>query len=98
MKLYWSYNSIPELAGLPKAEQKKRWSEACEGAKGTRQFWQAVVIMCIVLGAFVFVGDRLIRESFWWMGGVAGAIAGFLFGQMQCRMVSGYLRQNPPVN
>ena len=27
MKLYWSYNSIPELADLPKEKRKEIWQE-----------------------------------------------------------------------
>ncbi|HEY1013481.1 MAG TPA: hypothetical protein VGE07_12300 [Herpetosiphonaceae bacterium] len=41
MKFYWRMDSIPELAGLPKAEQRRRWRRAYFRSFRSRRLWLA---------------------------------------------------------
>jgi hypothetical protein len=73
MKLYWSVDQIPELAGLS-PEQKKQAMQFCI-KKYAFRLWQ--LWLCIfVLVALTLVAKSIIQFS----GTIADAITGFISG------------------
>jgi hypothetical protein len=49
MKLYWGLNSIPELRGLPKAQQKRLWRIGVRAGGRMPRVWGAYFLMVLVL-------------------------------------------------
>lgn len=45
MRFYWRTGSIPELAGLPKAEQRRRWRQAYFRSFRSRRLWLAFALL-----------------------------------------------------
>jgi polyferredoxin len=50
--MYWRWNSIPELADLPKAERKRLWTEA----KRDPFRWSDLVLLVVILAIAVGMG------------------------------------------
>jgi hypothetical protein len=48
MRIYWSLNSIPELAGLTKAQKRAIWREACWHSIGHWQWWVGLLLFFLI--------------------------------------------------
>ncbi len=57
MKLYWGLNSIPELAGLPKAQQRQLWWASLRLAVRRPRIWGPAALVSLVFQA-VYSGIR----------------------------------------
>jgi hypothetical protein len=94
MKLYWSYNSIPELADLPKEKRKEIW-HACH-LKGLAhwQTWGA----CLVCGLCCVTGSELGKLCYGRIGGfigamIAGGLGGLIAWEVTATMVRPHIRE-----
>ena len=89
MRLYWSWQSIPELSGLPSAERARLLLEC---RKKMLRHWQ--VWLAILVGGLAFIGAVLLAitlvtgAGFGWLwtvvvvGGGWGVLFGFLMDQV----------------
>jgi hypothetical protein len=87
MKLYWGFNSIPELQGLPKAQQRRLWSSGVRAGWRMPRVWGAYLLMALFMGVGIFVprllGDLLDGQGLrvlW--GAVWGGLGGLLANQI----------------
>jgi hypothetical protein len=77
MKLYWSINSIPELADLPKEKRKEVWKSCHIKCFLHWQIWASAVLF----GLGVAAGSALGEFYYGRIGGTIGAaIAGGIVG------------------
>jgi hypothetical protein len=56
MKIYYSMDSIPELAGLPRADQKKLFSQSLLRLLRSLRCWISLLVLftvCAFLGTFL---------------------------------------------
>ena len=93
MKLYWSYNSIPELANLPKENRKEVWA-ACHPKIFRRSIWISMIIAAVCIPLGIEIGKS-------YFGGIAGLIVAVIIGgivgaliwQVQAAMAMPYIRE-----
>jgi hypothetical protein len=101
MKLYWSYNSIPELADLPKEKRKEVWKTCHLKCWTSWPFWITTVAI-IVIGTMVggatlrklgyFCSDNhYIMGSFW--AGAIGIFITFIITQVEISLARPYIRE-----
>lgn len=77
MKLYWTFNDITELRGLPRAEQRRLWRRVQGPAYRHWETWLAVAILCAICGTGQYF--------FGVLGvGLGGGIGGLVFGRFAC--------------
>lgn len=97
-RIYWGFGSIPELADLPKKEQRRLWRRYCWSSFGHWQTWLAVLGM----GVFGAIPGLLVpaldaaefpAPLFFVLSGVAGGIGGFFYSQVFTAMARPYLRE-----
>ena len=75
MKIYWSLNSVPELAALPRGERHGAFNEAVRRYRSRLTLVQRVgefTAICLAGGIAGVVG-ALLTSSAVWGGGVGGA-------------------------
>jgi len=95
MRIYWSLNSVPELAALPKMERKRVWRTCYHRTFRHWQTWLALLFCGLCGGAGVQIG-KFIFEDGWMMlvcAGICGGIGGFIFGQVATQIAIPYIRQ-----
>ena len=68
MPIYWSYNSVPELAALPKPRRKEIWRE-CRDLKWAPWWVLLIVFFAWVAGPILLV---LLNLPLYWRGLVTG--------------------------
>lgn len=86
MKVYWKIGDIPELQGIPPAEQRELWRRA-QGP--THRQWQVWLAMA-TLGALVVIGSFLGGML---GAGLFGAIGGLIYGQVASHWARPHLRE-----
>ncbi|HYF65500.1 MAG TPA: hypothetical protein VD886_21920 [Herpetosiphonaceae bacterium] len=87
MKIYWGANSIPELKGLPKAEQRRLWFIGLRAGLRKPRVWAAYALMitAIMVGVALpsilelFPGN-LALAALW--GGLWGGLGSFIANQI----------------
>lgn len=92
MRLYWGYSSIPELAGLPAAQQRTLWRKAFWRSIGHWQWWLGLLLFFLIeLSGLAMLRDLghngQIETSF-----LAG-FAGLVFAQFTIEAARADLRQ-----
>jgi len=91
MPIYWTNNSIPELAELPIEERNAVWRSHYNLAFRHWQTWLGLLIcgLCAVAGGFlgVAIGSKYLGLA------IGGGIGGFIFGQVLISQIRPYLRQ-----
>ncbi len=95
MKIYWSYNSIPELADIPKEKRKEVWTTCYHRSKiSYRYILVAVVIGAVCISAGMLLGKFYLGRTGGILGtAIAGGIAGFIIGQSIIASVRPYVRE-----
>ncbi|HSZ59318.1 MAG TPA: hypothetical protein VK797_26990 [Tepidisphaeraceae bacterium] len=92
MRIHWSLNSAPELAGLPKAQKRTRLWKAHWGSIGHWQWWAGFLLFVLIeLSGFVVLrhlGHNGIIETL-----LLAGFAGFVFGQFVLLAARAHLRQ-----
>jgi hypothetical protein len=93
MKLYWTYNSIPELADLPKDKRKEVWA-TCHRKMLHRYIWVACVIGAVCVPAGMIIGESYFGR----IGGIieamiAGGIGGLIIGEVKVAMTRPHIRE-----
>jgi hypothetical protein len=88
--IYWTLNSIPELAGLSKEERQKIWQAAYWKTFRHWQTWLALLApgICATLLSALVVGGR----SLLW-GMLGGAIGGGIFGYVAMHTALPYVQE-----
>ena len=71
MALYWSYNSVPELAALPKARRKQIWRE-CKNLKTAPWWVLLIVFLAWVACPFLLILLNLPSRYHHWEGVIGG--------------------------
>jgi hypothetical protein len=84
MKIYWTKNSIPELAGLSSEERNRLW-KIC--FKKAMHEWQSKAGI-VIAGLFAGIGCMLFGPE---GGGIGGGIGGFIFSQIISNRMRPYL-------
>jgi hypothetical protein len=92
--LYWTYNSIPELADLPKEKRKELW-HACHLKVFVH--WQ-IWVSLLVCGLCAATGTELGKFYYNHIGGFLGAmlgggIGGFIVGQVGVAVTRPHIRE-----
>jgi hypothetical protein len=91
MPIYWTNDSIPELAGLPKEERNAVWRNHYKLAFRHWQTWVGALIcgLCAAAGGFfgVMLGSKYLGLA------IGGGVGGFIFAQILITQVRPYLRQ-----
>ncbi|MGD0573111.1 MAG: hypothetical protein ABSB11_08840 [Sedimentisphaerales bacterium] len=93
MKFYWSINSIPELAGLPKQNRKKAWR------KTHLKYFFKVGVISTVLDVFFIVVGCLFGQIYYGFGGgligivIAGGIGGTIAWELEANLIRPCLRE-----
>ena len=75
MKIYWSANAVPELQGLERKEQMKRFKEI--NKEGRKHIGAMPWIYLIITALIVTVGAVLLGLTGVLMGAVVGGCMGF---------------------
>jgi hypothetical protein len=91
MPIYWTIKSIPELANVaPASERRRLWRIAYFETFGHWQTWMAIAAM----GVFCLVGNHAGGQWDLPMLGtvIGGAIGSFVFGQVVSQTARPYLR------
>jgi len=97
MKLYWSYNSIPELADLPKEKRKEIWKSCCLKCFANFPFWCstknaiALVWLVIVMPLVIYYSNHHMIGLIGFV--LVGAIIGFILWQVEIALVKPYIRE-----
>ena len=86
MPIYWGRSSIPELAGLDRAESRRIWFRCYLKAMRDWQFW-AGVTACGFLAGFGALAGGI------WGGIICGAIGGFFYGQALVEIMRPHIRK-----
>jgi hypothetical protein len=79
MPIYWSYNSVPELAALPKARRREIWRE-CRTLKSPGLWFWLVFFPCWC-GVLYLIDFGIIpmwHQTYIWDGAIAGAWGGIM--------------------
>jgi lipopolysaccharide export LptBFGC system permease protein LptF len=94
MKLYWSINSIPELADLPKQNRGKAWRNTY------LKHWFKVGFLPILIVAVSFVAGTFFGQNYSGHFGraicavIAVGISGFIAWEIEANMIRPYLRED----
>jgi hypothetical protein len=92
VRIYWTLNSIPEFAVLPKAEQRALWQSTRWHAVDRWQFWVGVLAFFVIGMAgqriLRLVGRNGILES-----GAIGLVAGFVMWQFNVIAIRAEVRK-----
>ncbi|MEX3015755.1 hypothetical protein [Gymnodinialimonas hymeniacidonis] len=75
MKIYWSANAVPELQGLDRKEQMKRFKEM--NKQGRKQIGAMPWVYLVIVGIIVAIAAVLLGLTGAVMGAVVGGIIGF---------------------
>ena len=97
MELFWSYRSLPELAGLPKPEQDRLWAKCL----GKLPAWQVLaspvsvygggaLALAVAFGTTPAPGPGVLLELLCF--GVCTALAGFAAEQITIRAARPHIR------
>ena len=62
MKIFWTYNDIPEFKGLSKEERKISWNAIYKSVPRTRLIPCASFLMLLFCGAGIWLGHCLYNE------------------------------------
>ena len=106
MKVYWSLSSVPELAGLPAADQRRLWRQCSGPAFRCWQTWLALTLQLAghlagsLLGLYIWfpaaetAAEFLPAFAATGLGGLLGGLPGCLvFGCVATAKVRPHLRQ-----
>jgi hypothetical protein len=94
VKLYWSYNSIPELADLPKEKRKVVWKSCHLKVFQHWLTWFSFLISGICVAAGIALGDFYYGRMGGIIGGaIAGGIGGFIAWEIKVAKVRPYIRE-----
>ena len=104
MKIYWSFNSVPELKGLNTEEQKKIWNACRWSVFRHTAVWIALLFfpVCSILGHFMgeVIGNALqLSQSLAYIVitligfAIGTSIGGFVFGQVSTVYIRPCLRE-----
>ena len=98
MQFYWSLKSIPELAGLPRAERGRRWRAVSWKTFRHWQTWasSAGLALSSALGVYLAVLINPSTTSLIIGGAIAGGLGSFVYGQVITAMARPYLRSSFP--
>jgi hypothetical protein len=88
MKLYWGLKSVPELQGLPKAQQKRLWRIGMRAGLRMPVVWGGFLLMAIIGGVGIFLLppllpnllDSSMSRILW--SGMWGGLGGFVSSQV----------------
>jgi len=88
MKIYWNYNSIPEVKDLSKEDRKKAWAYAYKKCFRHWQTYLGLIIcgFCAGFGSFISGGSVF-------GAGIGGGVGGFIFGQIATVVARDYLAE-----
>ncbi len=99
MKIYWSINSIPELAGLSPNEQNKVWRSCVWKCYKHWQTWVGLVLGAAIGGIGAIVAIWLIPDSVpvglierMLIIAPFGGIGGLILGQIAIHQTRPYLK------
>ena len=100
MKIYWSLQSIPELADLPRPERRRLWRKCWGKVLRHWQIWLMFLLLCSSLLGVLFVSAWLaLVVGLGWplalilVSGAWGSTFGFLLDQVSIPLARPYLRQ-----
>lgn len=88
MKLYWSINSIPELADLPKEKRKEVWRECC---LKNRRNWRVLIIGVAICGIFGGIGSVIEKGPIGAM--IASTVGVFIVWQIEAAAIRHHIRE-----
>jgi RsiW-degrading membrane proteinase PrsW (M82 family) len=95
MKIYWSYNSIPELADIPKEKRKEIWKPCSLKCLASWPFCVSAIAMIVVWFILVklgfFYSDNHTISSIWAL--IVTAIVGFILKQVELALLRPYIRK-----
>jgi Mn2+/Fe2+ NRAMP family transporter len=96
MKLYWSLNSIPELANLPKERRKEIWKPCRLKCLASWPFWVSMIAIIVVWLVMLsklgyFYSDNHIIGLIW--GVIVSVIVSFIMQQVEFALVRPYIRE-----
>ena len=105
MKIYWSYNSIPELADLPKEKRKEIWQKCHVKVFRHWQMWFLILIQVLLtvviiesvrsyFGSFNVVGLILLMI----IGGLIGGVISCFTQSINRSDIRKYLNSNAKTN
>ena len=106
MRIYWSYRSLPEMAGLSRAEQKRAWAACRWTVFRDWRLWLALacaplMAVAVAWGMRQLPTDRGHDLTFYAAAalilGVPGAILGLLVSQVQLHVARRWMRQRKGV-
>jgi len=99
MRLYWSWQSIPELSGLPSAERARLLLECRKKVVWHWQVWLAILVGALgFIGAFFLAIALTTGGGLSWpfavlvVGGGWGVLFGFMMDQVCIPITRRYLR------
>ena len=94
MKIYWTLESVPELAALPKQERMRVWRWASKQIFKHWQTWVGLIVCGLCAGMGSQVGHAVGLDSSGYVGaGIGGGIGGFIYSQIAIRVALPYIRQ-----
>jgi hypothetical protein len=94
MKLYWSYNSIPELADLPKEKRKEIWHTCHLKCLVHWQIWVSFLVCGLCAATGMGLGEFYYNRIGGFLGAMlGGGIGGFIIGEIKVSMVRPHIRE-----
>ncbi|HEY1015071.1 MAG TPA: hypothetical protein VGE07_20355 [Herpetosiphonaceae bacterium] len=87
MKIYWGYNSIPELAGLPRKQQTALWRDCLRAATQSPKALLGYLSLAVMIGVCTAGASLLTGGAVpgWVWAGIFGGLGGFIANQTLIR-------------